>query len=158
MPRPEDVSPTRPPVDVRALGLDLGERRVGVAVCDSAGTVATPVETLVRSGDPERDLRSITDLVSEWQAEIVVVGMPLSLDGTEGPAAVGARAEIDRLERLLAVPVVSYDERLTTVIAERSLMEQQMRGPERRGVVDQVAAAVMLQSWLDAGMPVADRG
>jgi len=138
---------------VRALGLDLGERRVGVAVCDSAGTVATPVETIVRSGDPERDLQAIADQVSEWQAEIVVVGMPFSLDGSRGPAAVAAHAEIDRLERSLSVPVVSYDERLTTVIAERSLMEQQMKGPQRRGVVDQVAAAVTLQSWLDAGMP-----
>ena len=124
-----------------------------MAVCDSAGRLATPVETLVRSGDPERDLRVVADLVTEWQAEIVVVGLPISLDGTEGPAAAGARAEIDRLERLLTVPVVSYDERLTTVIAERSLMEQQMKGPQRRGVVDQVAAAVILQSWLDAGMP-----
>ena len=124
-----------------------------MAVCDSAGRLATPVETLVRSGDPERDLRVVADLVTEWQAEIVVVGLPISLDGTEGPAAAGARAEIDRLERLLTAPVVSYDERLTTVIAERSLMEQQMKGPQRRGVVDQVAAAVILQSWLDAGMP-----
>ncbi len=138
---------------MRALGLDLGERRVGVAVCDSAGTVATPVETLVRSGDAQRDLNAIAEQVGEWQAEIVVVGMPLSLDGTEGPAAAAARAEIGRLEKHLEVPVVSYDERLTTVIAERSLMEQQMKVPERRGVVDQVAAAVMLQSWLDAGMP-----
>ena len=138
---------------MRALGLDLGERRVGVAVCDSAGTVATPAETLVRSGDAGRDLRAVAEQVSEWQAEIVVVGLPVSLDGTEGPAAVAARAEIDRLGRFLSVPVVSYDERLTTVIAERSLMEQQMKGPQRRGVVDQVAAAVMLQSWLDAGMP-----
>ncbi len=138
---------------MRALGLDLGERRVGVAVCDSAGTVATPVETLVRSGEAETDLRAIADQVREWQAEIVVVGLPLSLDGTEGPAAKAARAEIDRLDRLLSVPVVSYDERLTTVIAERSLMEQQMKGPRRRGVVDQVAAAVILQSWIDAGMP-----
>ena len=138
---------------MRALGLDLGERRVGVAVCDSAGTVATPVETLVRTGDPDRDLRAIADQVHQWEAEIVVVGLPISLDGTEGPAAQTARAEIDRLERLLEVPVVSYDERLTTVIAERSLMEQQMKGPQRRGVVDRVAAAVVLQSWLDAGMP-----
>ena len=138
---------------MRALGLDLGERRVGVAVCDSAGTVATPVETLVRRGDAEADLRAIADQVREWQVEIVVVGLPLSLDGTEGPAATAARTEIDRLGRLLSVPVVSYDERLTTVIAERSLMEQQMKGPRRRGVVDQVAAAVILQSWIDAGMP-----
>ena len=138
---------------MRALGLDLGERRVGVAVCDAAGTVATPVETLVRSGDAQRDLEVVAAQVSDWQAEIVVVGLPISLDGTEGPAARAARAEIDRLGRFLEVPVVSYDERLTTVIAERSLMEQQMKGPQRRGVVDQVAAAVMLQSWLDAGMP-----
>ena len=138
---------------MRALGLDLGERRVGVAVCDSAGTVATPVETLVRSGDAEADLRAIAGQVREWQVEIVVVGLPLSLDGTEGPAATAARTEIDRLGRLLSVPVVSCDERLTTVIAERSLMEQQMKGPRRRGVVDQVAAAVILQSWIDAGMP-----
>ncbi len=138
---------------MRALGLDLGERRVGVAVCDSAGTVATPVETLVRTGDPDRDLQAMADQVHQWEAEIVVVGLPISLDGSEGPAARTARAETGRLERLLEVPVVSYDERLTTVIAERSLMEQQMKGPQRRGVVDQVAAAVMLQSWLDAGMP-----
>lgn len=124
-----------------------------MAVCDSAGTLATPVETLVRGRDPEADLNAIADRVTEWQAEIVVVGLPISLDGTEGPAAITARAEIDRLERLLAVPVVSYDERLTTVIAQQSLREQQMKGPQRRGVVDQVAAAVILQSWLDAGMP-----
>ena len=138
---------------MRALGLYLGERRVGVAVCDAAGTVATPVETLVRSGDPERDLDAVAAQVTDWQAEIVVVGLPISLDGSAGPAARAAHAEIDRLRRFLDVPVVSYDERLTTVIAERSLMEQQMKGPKRRGVVDQVAAAVMLQSWLDAGMP-----
>ena len=138
---------------MRALGLDLGERRVGIAVCDSAGTVATPVETLVRTGDPVRDLRAIADQVREWEAEIVVVGLPISLDGSEGQAAQAARSEIDRLGRHLDVPVVSYDERLTTVIAERSLMEQEMRGPQRRGVVDRVAAAVILQSWLDAGMP-----
>ncbi|MDE0654963.1 MAG: Holliday junction resolvase RuvX [Acidimicrobiaceae bacterium] len=138
---------------MRALGLDLGERRVGVAVCDSAGTVATPVETLVCTGDPDRDLRAIADQVHQWEAEIVVVGLPISLDGSEGLAARTARAQIDRLERLLEVPVVSYDERLTTVIAERGLMEQQMKGQRRRGVVDRVAAAVILQSWLDAGMP-----
>ena len=138
---------------MRALGLDLGERRVGVAVCDSGGTVATPVETLVRCGDAKRDRKAIADRVEEWEAEIVVVGLPVSLDGSEGPAARAARAEIDRLGRALAVPVVSHDERLTTVIAERRLTEQQVRGRARRDVVDQVAAAVMLQSWIDAGMP-----
>lgn len=124
-----------------------------MAVCDSAGTVATPVETLVRCGDLNRDLEAIADRVQEWEAEIVVVGLPRSLDGSEGPAARAARAEIDRLGRSLPVPVVSYDERLTTVIAEQRLMEQEVTGQARRAVVDQVAAAVILQSWIDAGMP-----
>ncbi len=138
---------------MRALGIDLGERRIGLAVCDSAATVATPVETLLRSGDPNQDLQAIAEQVDQWQAEIVVVGLPVSLNGSEGPAAEAARAETARLERYLKVPVVSYDERFTTVIAERSLMAQQLKGPRRRSVVDQVAAAVMLQSWIDAGMP-----
>ena len=138
---------------MRALGLDLGTRRVGVAVCDSAGTVATPVETLVLCGDAGRDRRTIAERVREWEAEIVVVGMPLSLDGSEGPAARAARAEIDQLQRFLDVPVVPYDERLTTVIAQRSLREQEVPGRAQRGMVDQVAAAVMLQSWIEAGMP-----
>ena len=138
---------------MRALGIDLGDRRVGIAVCDSAGTVATPVQTLVRSGDARRDLESIADLVQEWEAVIVVVGLPLSLDGSEGPAARSALAQTDKLRQVLGVPVVSHDERLTTVIAHRRLAEQDVDGRARRGMVDQVAAAVMLQSWLDAGMP-----
>ena len=138
---------------MRALGIDLGDRRVGIAVCDSAGTVATPVQTLARSGDARRDLESIADLVQEWEAVIVVVGLPLSLDGSEGPAARSALAQTDKLRQVLGVPVVSHDERLTTVIAHRRLAEQDVDGRARRGMVDQVAAAVMLQSWLDAGMP-----
>ncbi|RMH72108.1 MAG: Holliday junction resolvase RuvX [Actinomyces sp.] len=138
---------------MRALGLDLGSVRIGVAVSDSAGTLATPVEVVQRSGDRARDHRRIADLVAEWEAEIVVVGLPLSLDGTIGPAARSALEETAELGDTLDVPVVSYDERLTTVTAERHLREQKMTSPERRRVVDKVAAAVMLQAWLDAGMP-----
>ena len=111
------------------------------------------MQTLVRSGDARRDLESIADLVQEWEAEIVVVGLPLSLDGSAGPAARSALAQTDKLRQVLGVPVVSHDERLTTVIAHRRLAEQDVDGRARRGMVDQVAAAVMLQSWLDAGMP-----
>jgi putative Holliday junction resolvase len=80
----------------------------------------------------------------------VVVGLPLSLDGRIGPAAKAALAEADELATVVGVPVESYDERLTTVTAERSMMEARMRAEARRRVVDKVAAAVMLQSWLDA--------
>jgi putative Holliday junction resolvase len=138
---------------VRALGLDLGSKRIGVAVSDSDGTLAMPIEVLKRSGDRAREHREIADLVVEWEAEIVVVGLPYNMDGSVGPQAKKYLAETKVLGDTLDVPVVPYDERLTTVTAERSLMEQQMKADARRRVVDKVAAAVMLQSWLDGGMP-----
>jgi putative Holliday junction resolvase len=131
------------------LGLDLGSRRIGVSISDSDGRVATPIEVVARSGSVANDHRRIAALVTEWEAEIVVVGLPLSLDGSVGPAAQGVLDEIATLERAVAVPVTTYDERLTTVTADRSLMELGQRSHERRRVVDMVAAAVLLQGWLD---------
>ncbi len=134
---------------MRALGLDLGSKRIGVAISDSDGRVATPIDTVHRLGDLQREHRAINDLVLEWEAEIVIVGMPLSLDGSIGPAAKGVLKEIDRLGAALQVPIETYDERLTTVTANRSLMEQNLGAAERRKVVDRVAAAILLQGWLD---------
>lgn len=134
---------------MRALGLDLGSKRIGVAISDSDGTVATPIDTVHRSGDRQRDHRAIAALVAEWEAEVVVVGMPFSLDGNAGPAAKRAAAEVRVLGDTLGVPVETYDERLTTVMADRVLMEQDMKADARRKVVDMVAASVILQSWLD---------
>lgn len=138
---------------MRALGLDLGSKRIGVAVSDSDGTLAMPIEVLRRCGDRGREHREIAGLVVEWEAEIVVVGLPYNMDGSAGPQAKKYLAEAKALGDTLDVPVVPYDERLTTVTAERSLMEQQMKADARRRVVDKVAAAVMLQAWLDGGMP-----
>lgn len=137
-----------PPLPRRVLGLDLGTKRIGVAV--SAGSLATPYEVVQRSGDRNRDHRRIAELVEEADAERVVVGLPLSLDGTVGRAAQRAIDEADELAAALDVPIETWDERLSTVTAERSLMEQQMRAQARRRVVDKVAAAVILQSWIDA--------
>ena len=134
---------------MRALGLDLGSKRVGVAVSDSDGRVATPVEVLQRTGDRKADHRAVSALVEEWEAAVVVVGIPYSLDGTLGPMGRSMAAEAADLAAFLPIPVETYDERLTTVTAERSLREQDVRGPDRRRVVDMVAAAVMLQTWLD---------
>ncbi len=133
---------------MRAIGVDLGTKRVGVAV--SSGTLATPYEVVPRSGDRSRDHRRIGELVAEAGAEVVVVGLPLSLDGSIGPAARRALDEVDELASALDVPVETWDERLSTVTAERSLLAQDMKAPARRRVVDKVAAAVILQSWLDA--------
>ena len=139
---------------MRALGLDLGSKRIGVAVSDGDGLVATPIEVVHRTGDRPGEHRTLADLAAEWEVEVVVVGIPYSLDGSTGPMAQAMAAEAVELARVLGarsgVPVETYDERLTTVTAERTLREQDLRAPERRKVVDMVAAAVMLQAWLDA--------
>ena len=137
----------------RTVALDIGTRRIGVALSDSAGTVATPYEVVTRSGDRSRDHRRIAALVEEAGAGIVVVGLPLSLDGSTGPAAQAILAEVDELRAALPVNVVTWDERLSTVEAERSLRAMRVRKGRHRQVVDQVAATVILQSWLDAGQP-----
>lgn len=134
---------------MRALGIDLGSKRVGVAVSDRSGTIAGPLTVVARSGRVADDHRRLAALVTEEEAEVVVVGLPLSLDGSDGPAARAARREADQLATVVGVPVVLHDERLTTVSAERTLRSAGLRAPARREVVDKVAAAVMLQSWLD---------
>lgn len=134
------------------VGLDPGERRVGVAVSDSAGTLAVPHATLERSGDPGADRAAVVSLVDELGAEVVVVGLPLGLDGRAGPAARRASAEAAALATELAgrgVAVETFDERLTTVAAERHLAAAGRTGRRQRRAVDSSAAAVMLQGWLD---------
>jgi putative Holliday junction resolvase len=134
---------------VRVLGLDLGSKRIGVAVSDRSGTIATPLTVVARSGSVPRDHQRLRALVVEEEAERVVVGLPLSLDGRVGPAAQRAIAEAEELATVVEVPVETFDERLTTVSADRALMEARIPASARRRVVDKVAAAVMLQTWLD---------
>lgn len=132
---------------MRVVGLDLGSKRIGVAVSDATGTLASPYEVVERSPQSYARVRAI---VEETEAERVVVGLPLSLSGDEGPAARAAREEAAALSDVVAVPVELYDERLTTVSAQRSMMDLQMKADARKRVVDKVAAAVMLQSWLES--------
>ena len=138
---------------VRALGLDLGSKRVGVAIGDRTGTIASPLHVLQRSGNVRRDHEAIAKLVIEEEADIVVVGLPLNMSGSSGPAAQAAIDEAAALATVVAVPVVTFDERRTTVTADRAMMEANMRAQARRRIVDKIAAAVMLQNWLDAGGP-----
>lgn len=138
---------------MRALGLDLGERRIGVALSDSAGTMATPYEVVHRSGDRARDHRKIAALAEEAGVELLVVGLPLSLDGSKGPAALGVEAEVDELREQIDLPMEMWDERFSTVEASRRLRAANLRRGKRRHVIDQVAATVILQSWLDANLP-----
>lgn len=135
---------------MRVVGIDLGTRRVGVAVSDPDGRVAVPHGVILRSGDADADRARVAEAVEECGADLVVVGLPVSLDGTAGPAARAARAEAEALAEAVAVPVELHDERLTTVIATRRLAAVGHRSRDRRGRVDAEAAAVLLQSWLDS--------
>jgi putative Holliday junction resolvase len=143
------VSATDRPPGIRALGIDLGSKRIGVAVSDLSATVANPLTTVHRSSSRRHDHAAIADLVRTEEAELVVVGLPLSLDGGRGPAARAAEKEAKQLSSVVGVPVEMYDERFTTVTAERGLLDAGLDGRRRRQVVDKVAAAVMLQAWLD---------
>jgi putative Holliday junction resolvase len=132
------------------LGIDLGSRRIGLACSDRTGTIATPLRVLERSGDRGRDHRAIVQIATDEEAERIVVGWPLSMSGDEGPAARAARLEADELQAVSGeLPVELHDERLTTVSAERSLLEAGLRRDARTKVRDAVAAAVMLQAYLE---------
>ena len=136
----------------RVVALDLGSRRIGVAYSDSRRTLASPWGTIERSGDDARDRAAIVDAVREVGATTVVVGLPLSLSGSAGPAARAALAETEALRAVLeplGVAVETADERFTTVEAQRSLSAAGRKGKAARRVVDSAAAMVLLQAWLD---------
>jgi putative holliday junction resolvase len=137
----------------RALGVDLGSRRIGIAVTDSAGTMALPRTTLVRSGDIEGDRRRLVEMAVDDGVVVVVVGLPLSLDGSRGRAAMAAVEEAAVLRGLLeprGIDVELFDERLTTVTAHQALAAGGADERGRRQIVDQTAAAVMLSAWLES--------
>lgn len=134
---------------MRVLGLDIGEKRIGVAVSDPTGTVATPLVVLEAAG-VLGDGRALARLVDEYEARLVVAGLPRSLDGSEGAQADRVRASVARIERLLPIPVVLYDERLSSVEASRAMEAGGADSRARRGSVDMVAAAIILQGYLDA--------
>ncbi len=135
---------------MRVLGIDLGTKRIGIAASDRSGTIASPLTVLQRSGSQGGDHRNIAKIVIEEEAVAIVVGLPLNMDGSEGKAAISARAEVERMATVVGVPVYVHDERLTTVAADRVMMEQNMNAQARRKVVDKWAAAVILQAWLDS--------
>jgi putative Holliday junction resolvase len=136
----------------RAVGIDLGTRRIGIAVTDSDRTVALPRCTVVRTADQAADRKKLVDLVVEEGATMVVVGLPLSLDGSRGPAAVGAADEADALRPMFeerGIVLELFDERLTTVSAHQSLARAGTSERSRRQIVDQTAAAIMLTGWIE---------
>lgn len=133
--------------------MDWGTVRIGLATCDPEGILASPYGTIDQVRDLPAVRRQIARIVADEDVEVVVVGHPLSLDGSRGPAAQAVEAQAAALAEVLDVPVVLHDERLTTVTAHRLLAASGVDGRQRRRVVDRAAAAVLLQTWLDGGAP-----
>ncbi len=134
----------------RTLGLDLGSRRIGVAISDAARILATPYTTIQRVGDRVAEHAEIAKILAEESATSLVVGLPLSLStGEAGPAARAVQSEVKGLRKRLDLPVETIDERLTTVTADDYLDQMNIDHRRRKDMVDQIAAAIILQSWLD---------
>jgi len=133
----------------RLMGLDVGDRRMGVAVSDPLGFTAQPVLTLVRS-NRRQDLKSLIRLIRKYACQEIVVGNPLYMSGDQSPQAAKAQAFAEILREETGLPVHLWDERLTTTEAHRHLHAAGMAGSEHRAVVDQVAAVLILQGFLDA--------
>jgi putative Holliday junction resolvase len=134
------------------LGVDVGTVRVGVAKSDARGSLASPLITLRRQARTDADVDELAVLVAEHNVTGVVIGLPRTMGNREGPAVTMARQYGDLLlARISPTPIEFVDERLTTVTAGRTLSESGIRGRAQRAVIDQMAAVVILQHWLDAG-------
>lgn len=136
---------------MRLIGLDYGTRTVGVAVSDALGITAQPVETITRKEENKlrKTLARIESIIEEYGVDKIVVGLPLNMDDSEGERALACREFADKLERRTGLPVIMWDERLTTVEAQKVLIECGVRRENRKAVIDQIAAVFILQGYMD---------
>jgi putative holliday junction resolvase len=140
---------------MRTMGLDVGTKTVGVAISDGLGLTAQALTT-VRRTNLKADLAALAELAREHEVSRVVIGLPLNMDGSEGPRAEASRKFAEVVGQSLSLPVEFWDERLSTVAAERTLLEADLTRAKRRQVIDQVAAQFILQGWMDAHRSTAD--
>jgi putative Holliday junction resolvase len=141
----------------RIMAIDWGERRIGVALSDESRTIASPHSVIQRKQSQgkqslDRDLNDIAQIIADNDVEFVIFGLPMRLDGSMGPAATGVLEVVEKLRPKVSVRVDTWDERLSTVAAERALLEGDVSRKKRKNVIDQVAAALFLQSFLDSGI------
>ena len=140
---------------MRVIGLDVGDKTVGIAVSDELGLTAQGLPTLRREG-LAADLAYLRGVAQEQDATRLIVGLPLNMDGTEGQRVAVSRKFGDALGKLTGLPVEYWDERLTTAQAERVLIDADVSRRKRRQVIDKLAAQVILQGWLDAQRPATE--
>ena len=138
---------------MRVIAFDIGSCRIGVAVSDPGGIIATPLGVWDRIAGVQAQARELAQLAAQEGAERIVVGMPLSLRGEHEQAAQEMQRIVEALRGATDLDVVCWDERMTTAIAERAMIQDGMKRRQRRNKIDGVAAAVILQSYLDAGSP-----
>jgi putative Holliday junction resolvase len=130
------------------LGIDYGEKRMGVAVSDPNGLIAQGLET-IEASDPEKALDTIEDLIREYDIQAVVVGLPVNMDGTESDMAKTVQAFAEKIEDRTGCDVITWDERLTSAAAERALTEMGRSTKGRKSEIDRIAATIILQGYLD---------
>lgn len=133
----------------RVMALDVGERRIGVALSDPTRTLATPLIT-IRAEPRATALKRITSLIREHDVTALVVGLPLTMSGDVGPQAALVQQFVEELRRVIAIPLTFVDERLTTVAAERMMIDLKLKPEQRKARIDEVAASIILQDFLDA--------
>ncbi|MBE0541399.1 MAG: Holliday junction resolvase RuvX [Verrucomicrobia bacterium] len=137
---------------MRILALDHGTKRIGVAVSDELKIIATPLEYIL--AEPFADcLARLKEIVREKEVDLIIVGMPRNMDGTYGPAALKVQEFVAVLKDALTIPIKTLDERLTTVQAQKFLIQGNVRRAQRKEKVDKTAAAILLQSYLDSMSP-----
>ena len=134
---------------MRLMGLDVGDKRIGIALSDEGAVIASPRETLERSGN-RKDIRYMLELARREEVSEIVVGMPFSLDGSLGPQAHKVERFVEALKAETDIRITTWDERLTTVSAERALLEGNVSRAKRKKTIDRVAAALILQGYLDS--------
>ena len=133
----------------RALGLDVGDKTIGVAASDLFGWTAQGIETIIRT-NIKKDLQRLEELVKQYEVNKIVVGLPKNMNGTIGPQGDKVLEFVERLKKRFKVEIVLWDERLTTVAAERSLIEADVSRKKRKQVIDKMAAVYILQGYLDS--------
>lgn len=133
---------------MRKLGLDIGSKRIGISVSDTTNTIASPLKSINRSKIDE-EAKQINDLADEYEVEEVIVGLPIDLKGREGIAAQNIKTYVQEISKLISKPLIFIDERFTTKIAENMLTVAGLKKDKRKKVVDEIAATIILQSYLE---------
>lgn len=134
---------------MRILGLDIGDRTIGVAVSDPLGFTAQGITT-IRRKSPEKDLEEIKKICTEYRVESIVAGLPKNMNGTLGPQSEKVKSFCDLIEKEINLPINMWDERLTTVAAHRAMLEADLSRAKRKKIVDKMAAIYILQGYLDS--------